>query len=31
MGKSDAAVKMLVQRGLRELRQQLIPLQMEEL
>ena len=31
MGKSDAAVKMLVQRGLRELRQQLVPLQMEEL
>jgi RNA polymerase sigma-70 factor (ECF subfamily) len=31
MGKSEAAVKMLVQRGLRELRQQLIPLQMEEL
>jgi RNA polymerase sigma-70 factor (ECF subfamily) len=31
MGKSDAAVKMLVLRGLRELRQQLDPLQMEEL
>ncbi len=31
MGKSDAAVKMLVLRGLRELRQQLVPLQMEEL
>lgn len=31
MGKSDAAVKMLVQRGLRELREQLVPLQMEEL
>lgn len=31
MGKSDAAVKMLVQRGLRELRQELVPLQMEEL
>jgi RNA polymerase sigma-70 factor (ECF subfamily) len=31
MGKSDAAVKMLVQRGLRELRQQFVPLQMEEL
>jgi len=30
MGKSDAAVKMLVQRGLVELRQQLVPLQMEE-
>ena len=30
MGKSDAAVKMLVLRGLRELRQQLVPLQMEE-
>ena len=31
MGKSEAAVKMLVLRGLRELRQQLVPLQMEEL
>jgi RNA polymerase sigma-70 factor (ECF subfamily) len=31
MGKSEAAVKMLVQRGLRELRQRLIPPQMEEL
>ena len=31
MGKSADAVKMLVLRGLRELRQQLVPLQMEEL
>jgi len=31
MGKSEAAVKMLAQRGLRELREQLVPLQMEEL
>jgi RNA polymerase sigma-70 factor, ECF subfamily len=30
MGKSDAAIKMLVQRGLVDLRQLLVPLQMEE-